>query len=228
MEAEQVTWGIAGAANIARKNIRAILDSPRTCVAEICSRDQAKGERFWAENVSDDITPRVVSLPYEAFAQRGSVFSCLYCPLPVAVKLPVVVGALKAGVHVLVEKPAGKDVAEVMAMVAAATEPITSSVPVCSSGHARVFMDGTMFMHHTRTFDWFKVLRGRAQEHAGRLSVHSCFHFNGGRADSAFFKDNIRATSMLDPAGALGDLGHYCIRAALMAGAALPVPETAA
>lgn len=44
--------------------------------------------------------------------------------------------------------------------------------------------------------------------------IRANFCFNGG--DDTFFKNNIRALPDGDPAGALGDLGHYCMRFALI------------
>ena len=44
--------------------------------------------------------------------------------------------------------------------------------------------------------------------------VHSSFSFRG---DNAFLTNDIRVSSKLEPFGALGDLGWYCIRFGLLA-----------
>jgi predicted dehydrogenase len=71
-------------------------------------------------------------------------------------------------------------------------------------------------MHHER----FEVLRKRLPD-LGLVPtfMDSAFTF---RADPSFFESNIRASAETEPLGALGDLGWYCIRMALVVMDAMP------
>lgn len=78
--------------------------------------------------------------------------------------------------------------------------------------HNVVFMDGVMFMHHKRMQYLFKHLNdpfcGDVQK------IVSAFSFNGTNSD--FFATDIRTKVDGDLLGAMGDLGWYCIRLALL------------
>lgn len=73
------------------------------------------------------------------------------------------------------------------------------------------FMDGVMYMHSDR----MPLLRGILDD-SGNLGdikrISSAFSFC---APPDFFEGNIRSSGDLEPAGALGDLGWYTIRASL-------------
>jgi len=74
-------------------------------------------------------------------------------------------------------------------------------------------MDGVMFQHSRRLGQMHAVLDdGRSVGPIRR--IESDFSF---AAPKAFFRDNIRASSALEPLGCLGDLGWYCIRISLWA-----------
>ena len=67
-------------------------------------------------------------------------------------------------------------------------------------------MDGTHFVHHPRTAH----IKSNMPELVGRLwSIDSVFQFN------LTDKGNIRYNPDLEPYGAIGDAGWYCMRAAV-------------
>eukprot|EP01035_Chromulina_nebulosa_P016982 gene16982-22479_t len=73
-------------------------------------------------------------------------------------------------------------------------------------------MDGVMFMHHER----LNLLRDYLSDpFTGVIArINSSFSFNGS---SDFINSDIRTSSNGDPLGAIGDLGWYSIRLALIA-----------
>eukprot|EP00957_Ditylum_brightwellii_P029141 2202649-Ditylum_brightwellii.AAC.1 len=67
-------------------------------------------------------------------------------------------------------------------------------------------MDGTMFVHHSRTEEFIKSIRNPNR-------VRFSFTFNG--CDN-FFKNNVRVKKDADFMGCIGDLGWYCVRMGLL------------
>ena len=210
----EVRWGISGTATIALKNMRSIISSSNGKLVAVASRKKERVGSFLS-GLPISLSSVKAHEGYDKFViDIDNTFDILYCPLPVSVKVDYVLKALTEGsLNVLVEKPVAKDLETAMTMLRAAEQ------------NDRVFMDGTMFMHHERTHSWFAAIRERSSNHPGRLNISADFSFNGGADDSDFFTTNIR-TQGGDPAGALGDLGHYCIRVALMAGAASSSPAS--
>lgn len=137
---------------------------------------------------------------YEALLQRSDI-DAVYIPLPTAIRTEWVLKAAAAGKHVLVEKPCGVTAAEVRSMIDA-----------CRSRNLQ-FMDGVMFMHSSRLPAMRSVLN--AADGVGKIRhISSQFCF---AAPDEWFTTNIRASSNLEPAGCLGDLGWYTIRMTLWA-----------
>jgi predicted dehydrogenase len=111
------------------------------------------------------------------------------------------VKAAQAGKHVMVEKPCGVTTADVQKMVDA-----------CKAANVQ-FMDGVMFMHSARMNAMRSVLDdGVSVGQIRRIASHFSFC-----ADDSWVQSNIRASSQLEPAGCLGDLGWYTIRIILFA-----------
>ena len=72
----------------------------------------------------------------------------------------------------------------------------------------------TMFMHSARLAAMERHLRGPDADLGTLRSAQVAFCFN---APAEFLSTDIRLQPSLEPAGAIGDLGHYCIRFALFA-----------
>jgi predicted dehydrogenase len=122
----------------------------------------------------------------------------VYIPLPTGARKEWVLKAAAARKHVVCEKPCAVNLADVRLMI-----------DTCRANRVQ-FMDGVMFMHSARLE---KIRAELESQNFGQLKrITSAFSFRG---DEAFFANNIRMNSALEPFGALGDLGWYCIRLAL-------------
>jgi predicted dehydrogenase len=198
-------WAILGASGIARKNWRAIRDAGNARLVVVASRDVDRAAAFIAECQRDAAhghPPEAVG-GYEAVLAREDV-DAVYLPLPTGIRGDWAVRAAQAGKHVLVEKPAGTNVADVERIIAA-----------CRTANVQ-FMDGVMFLHGLR------LPRSRASldgaDGGGGIGairrIASQFSF---RAPEDFLAGNIRMHSDLEPLGCLGDLGWYPIAFALWA-----------
>lgn len=193
-------WGILGAAFIARKNWQALRDAGNAELVAVASRDLQRARAFIDEcqaSAPQPVPPEAMD-SYEALLARTDI-DAVYIPLPTALRREWVLRAAAAGKHVLVEKPVGRDAAEVAELIAACEQ------------HGVQFMDGVMFMHGAR----LRRLREVMGAEVGPVRhVSSQFSFRG---DEAFLQSNIRAQGDLEPLGCLGDLGWYCLRFTLWA-----------
>lgn len=202
MKSDTCRWGILGTATIARKNWQAIRDAGNATVIAVASRDPARSRQFIDECQSEVPFPaKPVALGSYEEAIAHPDLDALYIPLPTGVRKPWVIRAAQAGKHVLVEKPLGRNAAEVAEMIAA-----------CEAAGVQ-FMDGVMFMHGQRLRRLREILDdGKSVGEIRRVTAQ--FSFAGGEE---FIRGNIRARAELEPLGCLGDLGWYCVRFALWA-----------
>jgi predicted dehydrogenase len=192
-------WGILGAANIARKNWKAIRLAENATLTAVASREPARAKQWLDANQSECPFPAApAACGYDDLLNRADV-DAVYIPLPTGVRREWVVKAANAGKHVLCEKPCGPDATELRLMLDA-----------CKANGVQ-FMDGVMFMHGKR----LPLLRSVLDdgETVGQLRrINSQFSFAAGED---FLKNNIRVSNALEPLGALGDLGWYNIRFSL-------------
>jgi predicted dehydrogenase len=194
----KIRWGILGAANIARKNYKAIWNSGNGIVTAVASRDLRRAQEF----IHDcQLQGPMADVPlafadYDQVLRRSDV-DAVYIPLPTGLRKDLVLRAARAGKHVLCEKPC-----------ASSTRDLEEMIAVCRE-HQVQFMDGVMFMHSRR----LPRLKEAAANEIGQLRrITSAFSFRGS---DEFFTSNIRVSKEMEPFGCLGDLGWYCIRLAL-------------
>jgi predicted dehydrogenase len=195
-------WGILSTAGIAKKNWHSIASSGNALVTAVASRSVEKAQRFIDECQSSVPVPHAVSAvgSYDELLQRSDV-DAVYVPLPTGLRTEWVVKAAQAGKHVMVEKPCGVSSADVQKMIDA-----------CEASKVQ-FMDGVMFMHSRRMDAMRNVLDdGTSVGTIRRIATQFSFC-----ADDSWVQSNIRASSHLEPAGCLGDLGWYTIRIILFA-----------
>ncbi len=198
--AETLRWGILSTAGIARKNWEAIRNSGNGTITAVASRDAAKAQQFIDEcqaEVPFDEVPRAIG-SYDEIVTADDV-DAVYIPLPTGLRKEWVIKAANAGRHVMCEKPCAVSHGDLVEMTEA-----------CASNHVQ-FMDGIMYMHSDR----MPKLRAALDDPAnvGRITrIASAFSFC---APPEFLAGNIRLSSDLEPAGCLGDLGWYTIRATL-------------
>ncbi|MDX1481944.1 MAG: Gfo/Idh/MocA family oxidoreductase, partial [Woeseiaceae bacterium] len=115
----------------------------------------------------------------------------VYVATPTGVREMIAVAAAAAGRHVLAEKPF-------------ASLPSLQRIVDACRRHDVGFMDANHFGHHPRT----AAIRAAMDEHIGRPNaLESAFQF------ALDDRDNIRFDSALEPMGAVGDVGWYCMRA---------------
>jgi predicted dehydrogenase len=199
MAVTKCRWGILGAANIARKNWKAIRLAGNATLTAVASRDPTRAQEWLDACQSECPFPTApTACGYDELLARPDV-DAVYIPLPTGVRREWVGKAAQAGKHILCEKPCAPDAGELRVMLDA-----------CKASNLQ-FMDGVMFMHGKR----LPLLRSVIDdgETVGQLRrITSQFSFAAG---DDFLKNNIRVSTALEPLGALGDLGWYNIRFSL-------------
>jgi predicted dehydrogenase len=202
MSANKLRWGILSTAQIARKNWKAIRLSANGTVVAVASREIAKARQFIAEcqmSAPMDAPPHALGSYEELLAAKN--VDAVYIPLPTGLRKEWVLRAAVAGKHIVCEKPCATSAPDLREMIEACRK------------HGVQFMDGVMFMHSAR-LPQMRALLGDGQSIGDIKRITSAFSF---RAPDQFFAGNIRAHSVLEPYGCLGDLGWYNIRLALWA-----------
>lgn len=202
MEPKICRWGILSTAGIAKKNWHSIANSGNGRLVAVASRSAAKAQAFIDDCQASVPVPHAVAAlgSYEELLSRSDI-DAVYVPLPTGLRTEWVIRAAQAGKHVMVEKPCGVATADVRAMLQA-----------CDAAGVQ-FMDGVMFMHSARMPEIRRVLDDGVS--VGRIRrIASQFSFC---ASDEWIASNIRASSSLEPAGCLGDLGWYTIRFTLWA-----------
>jgi predicted dehydrogenase len=113
---EKVNWIVAGVGDIARRRvIPAILAEPRSALYGVVTRDKTKAEAYPGVRA----WPTVEEALADGAADDGMVWA-VYIALPVAIHADAAIAALRAGKHVLCEKPMAINDAEAERMVAEA------------------------------------------------------------------------------------------------------------
>jgi predicted dehydrogenase len=198
----KIGWGILGCAAIAEKAfIPAVIGSRNSRLAAIASRDAARA-RDWAARYDIHAALRT----YQDLVDDPGV-EAIYNPLPNDLHAEWSIRAMKAGKHVLCEKPLALNAAEARAMIAAAE---TSGV---------LLMEGFMYKFHPQ------IERTVALVGSGRVgevrSVHASFTFTFDRDGS-----NYRWSPAMG-GGALYDVGCYTLSVARLVCGAEPVAVSA-
>ena len=187
-----VQWGIISTAAINEKFLAGARETDALQVLAVASRDD-ESARDYAQ--AHGIERAYGS--YDALLEDPEVVA-VYISLPNALHLEWSVRALRAGKHVLCEKPLGRHAAEVNAAFDIAQR------------EGRLLMEAFMYRHNPQTQRLAELVGSGA---IGRLRlVRGAFSFATG--DAA----NIRLSSVLQ-GGALMDVGCYCVNGArLIAG----------
>jgi D-xylose 1-dehydrogenase (NADP+, D-xylono-1,5-lactone-forming) len=184
-----VRVGILSAADVANVFCAAVRTFPsaEVDVCAVASRSPEKAAMFAkANNI-----PRTCT--YDELISDESI-DAIYIPLPTGLATPFAVRVAAVGKHVLVDKPFDS------------VDGVASIVASCKQNNV-AFLDGTHFVHSKRTAD---VLSAVAR--AGKVT-----HVSASFTHPVDISDlgAIRGDPSLEPAGALGDVGWYCFRAAV-------------
>ncbi len=198
----KINWGILGCAGIAEKAfVPAVRGSRNGVLAGIAARDESRA-KAWAERFGFRRSHRT----YQELIEDPAI-DAVYNPLPNDLHAEWSIRAMRAGKHVLCEKPMAMNAGEVRGMIAAA-----------EAGGVQL-MEGFMYKFHPQMETAVALVReGRIGE---VRSVHSSFtfHFERDGANYRWF-----------PAmggGALYDVGCYTLNVARLVLGAEPVSVSA-
>ncbi|MGI8507355.1 MAG: Gfo/Idh/MocA family protein [Solirubrobacteraceae bacterium] len=188
----RIHWGILSTARINDKFIAGCARSDSVTISAVASRDLERAEVYADEHGIE----RAHGSYEELLADPG--VEAVYISLPNSMHLEWTERALRAGKHVLCEKPLGRRASEVAAAFDLAER------------EDRLLMEAFMYRHNPQTRRLTELVGAGA---VGRLQmIRAAFSFNV--ADEA----NVRLASDLG-GGALMDVGCYCVSAArLLAG----------
>ncbi|KAG5478848.1 hypothetical protein CUR178_05428 [Leishmania enriettii] len=207
MRKEPLRVGFLGASSVARKSWLAIHRAGHR-VTFIGCRDACKGRELVGQLQKDIETDNQAKKAASSGAQppflapsvgsyidvvRADNVDVVYISVPTSRRPAWVRMCAEYGKHVVSEKPAASSAAELVE---------------CLHGMASkrlLFMDGTALSHSQRLQD---VCRAVA-ELGGPVHINAHMSFT---ASPAFMASDIRLQPLLEPHGALGDLGWYCIR----------------
>jgi predicted dehydrogenase len=181
----RIRWGILGTGNIARQFAVGVAASRRGVLAAVGSRRRATAEgfatNFCVERVADTYDDLVGSSDVDA----------VYVSLPNHLHREWTVKALRAGKHVLCEKPFAVDAAESAEMFDAARRA------------GRLVMEAFMYRSHPQTLA--VVAAVRAGEIGQLRLIRTSFCYRTTRvAENIRFKPEMAG-------GGLMDVGCYCI-----------------
>jgi len=182
----QIRWGILSTAKIGReKVIPAIQEAENCTVTAIASRSKAKAQRAAAR-----LNIKTFYGTYDELLADDSV-DAIYNPLPNHLHIPRTIDALRAGKHVLCEKPIALNAAEVKKLMEV------------SKLHPQLkVMEAFMYRFHPQ---WIKVKSLVDKGVIGELRTIQSFF--------SYFNDNPNDFRN-DPGmggGGLMDIGCYCI-----------------
>jgi predicted dehydrogenase len=181
----KLRWGILGTGNIARQFCAGVNASARGALSAVGSRDGAKATAFAAAH---QIPAAVGS--YDALLSRDDV-DAVYVSLPNSMHFDWTLAALRAGKHVLCEKPFAVTEQQAHAMFAAA------------DAAERVLMEAFMYRCHPQTIAVQKAVA------AGVIGTPSMV-----RTSFCYKTSKIAGNVRFDPTlagGALMDVGCYCL-----------------
>lgn len=186
-------WGILGTGNIARQFCADLRGSTRGQVAAVGSRKLETARTF----ASTHSIPEAVG-GYAELLQRADV-DAVYLSLPNSMHHEWTLAALRAGKHVLCEKPLTSGMAEAEEMFDVARQT------------GRILVEAFMYRSHPQTLAVVDAVKRGA---IGELkSIRTSFCYRTARVEN-----NIRFKPELN-GGAMMDIGCYCINfAQLFAG----------
>jgi xylose dehydrogenase (NAD/NADP) len=179
-----VRWGFLSTAHINDKLLSGAAGSDRVDVIGVASRDAARAEAYASE--------RGIERAYGTYEEllADPDIEAVYISLPNSLHVEWSIRALKAGKHVLCEKPLSRRAEDVERAFDAAERA------------DRLLMEAFMYRHNPQTAKLVELVSGGA---VGRLRlVRAAFSFRLADAD------NVRLNASLD-GGGLMDVGCYCV-----------------
>ena len=186
-----VRWGILSTARINDKFLAGCAASDEVEVVAVASRDGERARGYAAEHGIDRAHDS-----YDALLADPTI-DAIYNPLPNALHLEWTERALRAGKHVLCEKPMGRHVADVAAAFDLAEE------------QGLILSEAFMYRHHPQTLRMAELV---AEGAIGSLRlIRASFSF------PLTDPGDVRMSTALQ-GGALMDVGSYCVNGARLLG----------
>ena len=182
---QKLRWGILGTGNIARQFAAGVRACRRGVLWAVGSRSEESARAF-----ADANGVRAAHGSYDALIANPSV-DAVYLSLPNSMHHAWTIKALRAGKHVLCEKPI------------AVTAPQAEEMFDAAAAGGRVLMEAFMYRTHPLTL---AVAAAVGRGEIGELKlIRTSFCFRTSRV-----RDNIRFNPEL-AGGALMDVGCYCV-----------------
>jgi predicted dehydrogenase len=182
---DQLRWGILGTGNIARQFCADMRLSRRGRLAAVGSRAAESARQFAA---AYGIPAAVGS--YAQLVERDDI-DAIYVSLPNSMHHQWTLAALRAGKHVLCEKPLAGSVAEAQEMFDVARQT------------GRLLVEAFMYRSHPQTHAVIEAVRKGMIGELRQIRTSFCFR-------TANVDNNIRFNADLE-GGALMDIGCYCV-----------------
>lgn len=192
--------GVLGAAKIARLFIEAVRPSRKVVVTAVASRDAARAKSFMNDTGIARVHPS-----YEALLADSEI-DAVYVPLPNNLHAEWSIRAVRAGKHVLCEKPLAMNARDCEEMLRAAE----------ASG--RLLAEAFMYRHHPQIARVQELVRSEAIGQV--MAVEASFRFPLTNVD------DVRMNAEWG-GGALLDVGCYCVSASRLFLGDSPVGMTA-
>jgi predicted dehydrogenase len=190
-------WGILSTARINDEVIPQLRESPEAELVAVASRDQSR-----ARSYARDHGIAAAYGSYEELLDDDEI-DCVYISVPNHAHAQVSADALRAGKHVLCEKPLAVSASEAAWMfeVAQASD--------------RLLMEAFMYRHHEKTKRLIELAR---DGELGEITVaRACFHFKASDPST-----DIRFRPEL-AGGSLRDVGCYCTSMLMLVAGEEPV-----
>lgn len=179
MSDHQLNWGILGTGAIARTFARGLAQSRTGRLVAVSSRSRDSADRFAAEFGIDR-----AHASYDAILADPGV-QALYIATPHPFHAQWAIRAARAGKHVLVEKPAALNHAQLMAMIDAAD--------ACGV----FFMEAFMYRCHPQTARLVELIRDKAIGEV-RVIQSTCSFHAGFNPDSRLYNNALGGGGILD------------------------------
>jgi predicted dehydrogenase len=181
-------WGVLGTGNIARQFAAGVADSPRASLAFVGSRSRGAAEAFVAALAGGGRDVAVGS--YEDLIASRDV-DAVYVSLPNNLHHEWTIRALRAGKHVLCEKPFAANAAQAQEMFDVARTA------------GRVVVEAFMYRSHPQTHAAVRAVREGAIGELKLIRTSFCFR-------TSKVAGNIRFDPRL-AGGSVMDVGCYCV-----------------
>ena len=198
---DHIRWGIIGPGSIAHNFADGLAQSQSGRLVAVAGRDAARRNTF-ADRYAIPAANRFDS--YAALMASDAV-DAVYISTPHPWHAELAIAALRAGKHVLCEKPAGMNAAEVTAVTEVAAQ------------EKRFFMEAFMYRCHPQIARVIEIIR--AGEIGDITHIHTAFGFNAAfRPDSRLYDPALGGGGILDVGGYPASLAR------LIAGVATGAP----